>query len=243
MPAVDNALVIGARLVRPDGRRSAGRRRRRRRPDRDQAGGPRPRLRDHPAGQCPAGPPAARRARRVRRSRLPEREARGRAADADATVLAEMQNVRSGGPDLPANMGIYRPDLARVLMTRAERAEVKARFSTSVRSLDQDVDGVNVTFADGSTGHLRGGHRGRRAAVGDAADARHRARGPAGRHGDLAVVRPAATQGHGHGAVLRRPLLHRRLRAHLRHHALRLPHRGRPGPLLDEPRRAGRHGT
>jgi 2-polyprenyl-6-methoxyphenol hydroxylase-like FAD-dependent oxidoreductase len=70
----------------------------------------------------------------------------------EATVIARMPNHRSGGPDLPASMGMYRPALARILMGRAEQAGVKTRFSTTLQSLEQDADGVDVSFTDGSTG-------------------------------------------------------------------------------------------
>ena len=75
-----------------------------------------------------------------------------RAPDADATVLAELPSHRSGGADLPASMGMYRPALARILMARAEQAGVRARFATTVESFEQDTDGVDVRFTDGSTG-------------------------------------------------------------------------------------------
>ena len=70
----------------------------------------------------------------------------------DATVIARLPNHRSGGPDLPASMGMYRPDLARILMARAERAGVKTRFSQTIQELAQDGTGVDVRFTDGSTG-------------------------------------------------------------------------------------------
>ena len=72
--------------------------------------------------------------------------------DPQATVVARMPNHRSGGPDLPASMGMYRPALARVLMGRAQRAGVVTRFSTTVQSLEQDAGGVDVRFTDGSAG-------------------------------------------------------------------------------------------
>ncbi len=74
-----------------------------------------------------------------------------RAPDAAASVLAELVEHRSGGPDLPASMGMYRPDLARILVDRAARAGVKARFAVTVNSLKQDDQGVDVTLSDGST--------------------------------------------------------------------------------------------
>ena len=75
-----------------------------------------------------------------------------RAPDPAATVVARVAEHRSGGPDLPASMGMYRPDLARVLVGRAERAGVKVRFSTTLQELAQDESGVDVRFTDGSTG-------------------------------------------------------------------------------------------
>ncbi|MBG0566966.1 FAD-dependent monooxygenase [Actinoplanes aureus] len=75
-----------------------------------------------------------------------------RAPDASATVVAQVDDIPFGGPDLPSTMGMYRPDLARILMDRAERAGVKARFSTIVDAVEQDGDGVDVRFSDGTSG-------------------------------------------------------------------------------------------
>jgi 2-polyprenyl-6-methoxyphenol hydroxylase-like FAD-dependent oxidoreductase len=75
-----------------------------------------------------------------------------RAPDPAATIVAEVDDIPFGGPDLPATMGMYRPDLARILMARAEGAGVRTRFSTTVDALDQDGDGVDVRFSDGSSG-------------------------------------------------------------------------------------------
>ncbi|SFU07653.1 2-polyprenyl-6-methoxyphenol hydroxylase [Geodermatophilus amargosae] len=75
-----------------------------------------------------------------------------RAPDPAGTVVARVAEHRSGGPDLPASMGMYRPDLARVLVGRAERAGVEVRFSTTLQELTQDDSGVDVRFTDGSTG-------------------------------------------------------------------------------------------
>lgn len=75
-----------------------------------------------------------------------------RAPDPAGTVVARLAEHRSGGPDLPASMGMERPDLARVLMARAEGAGVKVRFSTTVQELHSDDSGADVRFTDGSTG-------------------------------------------------------------------------------------------
>lgn len=75
-----------------------------------------------------------------------------RAPDADGTLLVEIPDVRSGGPDLPATMGMPRPALARILVDRATEAGVNTRFGVTATSLAQDATGVDVTFAGGSTG-------------------------------------------------------------------------------------------
>lgn len=70
----------------------------------------------------------------------------------DGTVLAEIPDARTGDPDLPATLGMPRPELARILLDRAAALGVRIRFGTSVRTLDQDADGVEVTFSDGGSG-------------------------------------------------------------------------------------------
>ena len=73
-----------------------------------------------------------------------------RAPDAEGTLLVEMTDVRSGGPDLPATVGMYRPELARILLDRATGVGAKVRFGTTLTELVQDGDGVDVTLSDGS---------------------------------------------------------------------------------------------
>lgn len=75
-----------------------------------------------------------------------------RAPDADATLLVELPDARTGGPDLPATLGMPRPQLAQILLDAAERAGVKCRFGSTHTTLTQDDDGVDVAFADGSAG-------------------------------------------------------------------------------------------
>ncbi|MDS0135957.1 MULTISPECIES: FAD-dependent oxidoreductase [unclassified Amycolatopsis] len=66
----------------------------------------------------------------------------------DGTLLAEFPDARTGGPDLPATVGMSRPDLARILHERAVAAGVKVRFGRTVTALDRDG---GVTFSDGTT--------------------------------------------------------------------------------------------
>jgi 2-polyprenyl-6-methoxyphenol hydroxylase-like FAD-dependent oxidoreductase len=73
-----------------------------------------------------------------------------RAPDHAGTLIAEMPDAHTGGPDLPTALGIYRPDLARILHERAGSFGVKIRFGTTVTTLDQDDTGVDIGFSDGS---------------------------------------------------------------------------------------------
>src|SRR3954453_10491977 len=75
-----------------------------------------------------------------------------RAPDPNGSIVAEIPDAKTGGPDLPAVMGMPRPELARILADRATEAGVKVRFGTTVTELVQDDAGVDVTFSDGSTG-------------------------------------------------------------------------------------------
>src|SRR3954463_4285312 len=73
------------------------------------------------------------------------------------TVLFEVPDAKTGGPDLPAVMGMPRPVLAQILVDRATEVGVKVRFGTTFTELAQDDaadgdGGVDVTFSDGSTG-------------------------------------------------------------------------------------------
>lgn len=73
-----------------------------------------------------------------------------RAPDAAGTLIVEIEDAHTGGPDLPCTLGIYRPSLARILVDRAAEAGVGVRFGTTVSALAQDEQGVKVTFADGA---------------------------------------------------------------------------------------------
>jgi 2-polyprenyl-6-methoxyphenol hydroxylase-like FAD-dependent oxidoreductase len=47
------------------------------------------------------------------------------------TLIVEMPDVRSGGPDLPATVGMPRPELARILLDRAAEAGRKSSSALS----------------------------------------------------------------------------------------------------------------
>ncbi|GAA1741699.1 FAD-dependent oxidoreductase [Isoptericola hypogeus] len=73
-----------------------------------------------------------------------------RAPDPAGSLVAQIPDVRTGGPDLPATLGMPRPVLARLLLDRAAEVGAKVRFGTSPTQLRQDAAGVDVTFSDGS---------------------------------------------------------------------------------------------
>jgi 2-polyprenyl-6-methoxyphenol hydroxylase-like FAD-dependent oxidoreductase len=75
-----------------------------------------------------------------------------RVPDAAGTLVAELDDIRTGGPDLPATLGMNRPELARILLARAAAVGAKIRYGTTVAELAQDAGGVDVTFGDASTG-------------------------------------------------------------------------------------------
>ncbi|GAA3194549.1 FAD-dependent monooxygenase [Actinocorallia longicatena] len=64
----------------------------------------------------------------------------------DGTLLFEHQDLRTGGPELPATLGMYRPDLQAILVEAATAAGARLLLGRTVTSVDP------VVFDDGSTG-------------------------------------------------------------------------------------------
>jgi 2-polyprenyl-6-methoxyphenol hydroxylase-like FAD-dependent oxidoreductase len=75
-----------------------------------------------------------------------------RAPDPAGTLLAEIPDARTGGPDLPATVGLPRAALARILTDRAEAAGAKLQLGTSIRSLEAGEQAVDAMLSDGSAG-------------------------------------------------------------------------------------------
>ena len=157
----------------------------------------------------------------------PDRRARRRAAPA--------------APTCPPPSGMYRPDAGpRSCVDRAAAAGAKVRFGTTfTRRSQQDDAGVDVTFADGSTGRydLVVG------ADGDPVVDPARSSASTWRPGAPAWASGGPSPrgrrvGHPHRPLLRRPLLHRRLLPDRRGHPLRLHRRGRAGPQRADARRS-----
>ncbi len=66
----------------------------------------------------------------------------------DGSVLAEFPDFKLGGLDLPATLGMRRPELAQILIDRAELDGVNLRFGATVSALVPRSDSVAVEFSD-----------------------------------------------------------------------------------------------
>jgi len=70
----------------------------------------------------------------------------------DGTLLTEIPDARTGGPDLPATVGMNRPELAAILAKAVAEAGAQIRFGTTVETLTDVGDAVRVVFTDGTDG-------------------------------------------------------------------------------------------
>ncbi|MGW7278770.1 FAD-dependent oxidoreductase [Streptomyces sp. NPDC054844] len=68
----------------------------------------------------------------------------------DGTVLHAQNDLRTGGDDLPATVGMQRPRLQQILIDAVRASGATVRLGTTAEILDQDADGVSVRFSDGS---------------------------------------------------------------------------------------------
>lgn len=75
-----------------------------------------------------------------------------RAPGPGAPAVAELPDVKTGGPDYPATMGMYRPDLAAILLEHARRAGVQVRFGARVTGFEQTADAVTVQVGGETAG-------------------------------------------------------------------------------------------
>jgi 2-polyprenyl-6-methoxyphenol hydroxylase-like FAD-dependent oxidoreductase len=73
-----------------------------------------------------------------------------RAPGPGAPIVAALPDVKTGGPDYPAAMGMPRPDLARILFAHAEKAGVRSHFGAHVTGVESADDGVEV-IVDGTS--------------------------------------------------------------------------------------------
>lgn len=81
---------------------------------------------------------------------------RGHAADGVHLCLphgpkvAELPTPRLAGPDVPGGGAILRPVLARILAEATRASGTNVRLGCTFSTIEQDADGVDVTFSDGS---------------------------------------------------------------------------------------------
>ncbi|WP_370665335.1 FAD-dependent oxidoreductase [Streptomyces sp. IBSBF 2507] len=68
----------------------------------------------------------------------------------DGTVLHAQDDLRTGGDDLPATVGMRRPRLQQILIDAVRAGGATVRLGTTAEILDQDTDGVSVRLSDGS---------------------------------------------------------------------------------------------
>lgn len=70
---------------------------------------------------------------------------------ADGRVMAEFPTPRTGGEDLPATIGILRPDLHEILLTKAESLGVEVRLGLELVSFENSDDTATSVLSDGTT--------------------------------------------------------------------------------------------
>ena len=66
--------------------------------------------------------------------------------------VATLPTPRIAGPDVPGNGGIMRPVLARILAEATRASGATVRLGCTFTHIEQDEEGVDVTFSDGSRG-------------------------------------------------------------------------------------------
>lgn len=77
-----------------------------------------------------------------------------RAPGPDAPIIATIPDAKTGGPDFPAAAGMYRPDLAQIMLDRATAVGARVHYGTIVDAIAQDADGVDLTLSDGTTSRV-----------------------------------------------------------------------------------------
>lgn len=77
-----------------------------------------------------------------------------RAPGPGAPVVADLPEVKTGGPDYPAAMGMYRPDLASIMFDAAIEAGARIHFGRTVTGLSQDETGVDLETDGVSAGRF-----------------------------------------------------------------------------------------
>ncbi|MEU0344987.1 FAD-dependent oxidoreductase [Streptomyces bobili] len=68
----------------------------------------------------------------------------------DGTVLHVQDDLRTGGDDLPATVGMQRPQLQLILVDAVRASGASVQLGTGAEIVDQDADGVSVRLSDGT---------------------------------------------------------------------------------------------
>lgn len=71
-----------------------------------------------------------------------------RAPGPGAPIVAQLPDVKTGGPDYPAAMGMPRADLAQILLAHAERAGARVHFGTRLTAVNTHADDAVEIFID-----------------------------------------------------------------------------------------------
>lgn len=75
-----------------------------------------------------------------------------RAPGPDAPIVASLPDVKTGGPDYPAAMGMPRADLARILLSHAQAAGANVVFGAKITGIEPGSDAVEVLVDGDSVG-------------------------------------------------------------------------------------------
>ncbi|MER7174343.1 FAD-dependent oxidoreductase [Streptomyces mesophilus] len=71
----------------------------------------------------------------------------------DGTVLHVAEDLRTGGDDLPATVGMQRPQLQSILIEAVRASGARVRLGVRATSFEQNQHGVTVAFTDGTEAH------------------------------------------------------------------------------------------
>ncbi|HRO36792.1 FAD-dependent oxidoreductase [Thauera sp.] len=70
----------------------------------------------------------------------------------DGHLLAQLPTPRIAGDDVPGNGAVMRPVLAKILADKTLAVGTKVRLGCTITTLEQDAEGVDVAFSDGTRG-------------------------------------------------------------------------------------------
>lgn len=73
-------------------------------------------------------------------------------ASPDGHVFHVQKDIRTGGDDLPATVGMQRPQLQSILIDAVRDSGAEVRLGVTAAAIDQDESGADVRFSDGTTG-------------------------------------------------------------------------------------------